>query len=344
MRRVDGEDPPRIETFSRDRPLDSAEARYHARRDAEPTVQVWAETMSASGIKCYHVGPHELLWKKFMDSDSPKSRRIGDEVYFDSEPGRLAFDLDGKNMTPDDMKTFVSLIRDKVLAALNARFGLTDVIMREVDGSRAEKQSRHLFFDGAVFADIRNMERFITTDIMPGLPVPDGLVDLAIYGSRSRCLRLPLAAKFGEDRVLAPLWTGVVFDFARTMVNVLPEHLPAVLLTMPLPPPAQLVGLDNAVANIMRYLQQWDPVRLPPRADNALRFSLRNLTCLRKGAVHQSNNGRFTCGFGRDRLEQDCVLYSYFRCYDPDCNRMYWRPRTPIEYIAFPHKLQPQPW
>jgi hypothetical protein len=343
MRRVDCIDPPRIETFSRDSPLEAAKERFYARRAAEPTVQIWAETVNVSGAKRYFVGPHELLWKQFMNQDTTRHKRIGDEVYLDNQPGRLVFDLDGKDLTPDDMKAFVVLVRDKVLAALQARYGLTDVVMRELDGSRDEKQSRHLFFDGAIFADIRNMQRFVAADVMPGLPVPEGLIDMAIYQSSSRCLRLPLAAKFGQDRVMAPVYSpGVIFDFSRSMVNVLPDHRPDVLLIMPIPEEVRPGVNPDVEARILRYLAQWSPNPNHVNANGKLRVILRNLKCPRKGAVHNSNNGSFTCGFGRDKLGLDCITYGIFKCYDPACEGMYWRPSAAIDYIAYPQKLEPR--
>jgi len=172
--------------------------------------QVWARTTHVSGAKCYFVGSHALLHRDFL-VQQPK--RIGDEVYFAHEPARLVFDVDGKGMLPEDMKALVETINAKCVEALRKRYGLEGVRLIELDGSRAAKQSRHLYFDGAIFASLADMRRFVQADI---LPLHDA-VDEAIYSGTSRCLRLPLAAKFDGDSVFRPIWRETPFEFSRSV-------------------------------------------------------------------------------------------------------------------------------
>jgi hypothetical protein len=343
MKRTFDEPPGHIERFNGAGSMEQAIANFHDRREADPTMQIWAQSVNTKNSKRYLVGPHRLLHHEFLQ----QVVRIGDELYLAHEPCRLVFDLDGKKMTAEEMKALVLAIKDRCDVALKARYGV-EATMFELDGSREEKQSRHLFFDGAIFRTLGDMERFVLTDIRPGLPagIDPAVVDPAVYHGSSRCLRLPLAAKYGEHVVLKPIWNKKPFEFARCMVWVLPEHRPQQLLTMAPDRPDEEEAPREVVRRITRALSNYNPV-IRENTVSKLCCLLNGIKCPVKGEQHQNNNTAFVCWFSRDALQRPCVSHCHFKCLDPVCdtdNHVIWMPRYPMDLVAFPEKLNPVNW
>lgn len=315
--------------------VDAAIALWEMAVKIDPTMQIWAQQTNEGGSRVYRVGPFAAL-KDVYWAMPPKKR--GDEVFLAWNPCRLAFDCDGKGMAEATMDALVESIRTRVYTALERRYGLAapHVTFYELDGSTAGKQSRHLFFDGAIFATMLDMRIFVDAEVLYGLAG----IDMMLYMSRrSHCLRLPLAAKFGDDVILRPRGK---FNFACCMVNVLPEHRPERLLEMPKPALGRSVSQPQPVRNILRWLEQYNPIVQNPREGDKptqVRIRLDSVWCPKKRGVHDSNGAFLNVWFGADARGRPCITHHHVLCADSEeCRGVQWKIGGDIDAVAHPGK------
>ena len=190
----------------------------------------------------------------------------------------------------------------------------------EIDGSRAEKQSRHLVFD-FVLDTLVDVHDFVLL-VREGCPLASEIVDMHPYKSKSSHMRLPLARKYASQDRMMPMTQP--FELESALIQrVGPKDAPQI----PEPEPEEFMGDLDAVERLKVYLRPYRPSKC--RTDGK-KFScyLRGMVCPNKGAEHKSNGTSFHVYFGR-------VTEGEFTCLDEECNKVKWDCHLDLDAICF---------
>ena len=283
----------------------------------------------------YLVGTYAELYEHFCAQERPCLA----ERFYDDEPVNLFVDMDWKGASPEQMQGALDEVVQHVQGKLQELYSVGPVAWYHWDGSRAAKQSKHLYFDVRFRTpgDAGNFMQRVAAECSARVLDKKGkerhVVDMGLYFKRNASLRLPRACKLDPT---VPRFTARNFaPFERSMVNVVDPALRLTTLLECKGSKRARVALDPLWDKLVDFLSKggWGPRDVQ---GDGVHFScmLSGIPCPDEGRPHGNNHT-----FMHVHVKDERVTEAYFRC--PECTggvdgsyTVYWVPWD-LNYVLF---------